>query len=65
MKQMKTQNTKASATINTRKDIKKLQSNIIAMVRQILDLSPTPQEAAQVLEGLRQTTSSSEQKWHY
>lgn len=50
--------------VNT-KNIKKLQNDIIAMIRQILDLNRRPQEAAKILEGLIQTISSSEQKWHY
>jgi hypothetical protein len=49
--------------VNT-KNIKKLQNDIIAMIRQILDLNRRPQEA-KILEGLIQTISSSEQKWHY
>jgi hypothetical protein len=50
--------------VNT-KNIKKSQNDIIAMIRQILDLNRRPQEAAKILEGLIQTISSSEQKWHY
>ncbi|MFL6337812.1 MAG: hypothetical protein ACJ718_01685, partial [Nitrososphaeraceae archaeon] len=45
--------------VNT-KDIKKLQNDIIAMIRQVLDLNTRPQEAAKILEGLIQTISSSQ-----
>ncbi len=50
--------------VNT-KNIKKLQNDIIAMIRQMLDLNTRPQEAAKILEGLIQTISSSQEKWHY
>jgi len=35
------------------------------MIRQVLDLNTRPQEAAKILEGLIQTISSSEEKWHH
>jgi hypothetical protein len=50
--------------VNT-KNIKKLQNDIIAMIRQMLDLNTRPQEAAKILEGLIRTISSSQEKWHY
>jgi predicted DNA-binding protein YlxM (UPF0122 family) len=54
----------SKTAVNT-KNIKKLQNDIIAMIRQMLDLNTRPQEAAKILEGLIQTISSSQEKWHY
>jgi hypothetical protein len=54
-----------SKTAIKTKNIKKLQNDIIAMIRQIIDLNQRPQEAAKILEGLRQTLLLSEEKWHY
>jgi hypothetical protein len=61
---MKEEDDISKIAVNT-KNIKKLQNDIIAMIRQVLDLNTRPQEAAKVLEGLIHTISSSQEKWHY
>ncbi|MFL6440559.1 MAG: hypothetical protein ACJ702_01225 [Nitrososphaeraceae archaeon] len=60
---MKEEDDISKIAVNT-KNIKKLQNDIIAMIRQMLDLNTRPQEAAKILEGLIQTISSSQEKWH-
>ena len=64
MMMMKEEDDISKTAVNT-KNIKKLQNDIIAMIRQMLDLNTRPQEAAKILEGLIQTISSSQEKWHY
>ncbi|MFL6366759.1 MAG: hypothetical protein ACJ719_16345 [Nitrososphaeraceae archaeon] len=61
---MKEEDDISKIAVNT-KNIMKLQNDIIAMIRQVLDLNTRPQEAAKILEGLIQTISSSQEKWHY
>ncbi|MFL6399038.1 MAG: hypothetical protein ACJ71G_16775 [Nitrososphaeraceae archaeon] len=56
---MKEEDDISKIAVNT-KNIKKLQNDIIAMIRQVLDLNTRPQEAAKILEGLIQTISSSQ-----
>lgn len=58
---MKEEDDISKIAVNT-KNIKKLQNDIIAMIRQVLDLNTRPQEAAKILEGLIQTISSSQEK---
>jgi hypothetical protein len=54
----------SKATIDT-KNIDRLQNDIVAMIRQIVDLNPRQHKAATILEGLRRVISSSEEKWQY
>jgi hypothetical protein len=49
-------------TVVNTKDIKKLQNNIIVMISQVMDFKPTRQETVQMLEGLIQILSSSEER---
>ena len=43
-------------------DIKKLQNNILIMVRQLMDFKPTHKEATEILEHLMRMVSSSEER---
>lgn len=40
--------------VNTNEKAKKLQNDIMALIRQIIDLNLTSDQAGQILEGLQQ-----------
>jgi len=53
-----------SKTVASAKDIKELQNNIMVMVMQLMDFGPTRNESIEILEGLMQILSNSEERFN-